>query len=135
MILGIAGLCEKLNTSIDRGLTPTDFEARAAHFGSNYKAPPRMTPYWKLFLGALDDFMLRFLLVCAVIELSIEVGFADAHERNTGKYLPTYHVAKHSQISLTAAVRAPYLFMKMISKYKELGPLSIITYQAASNGA
>ncbi len=40
-----------------------------------------MTPYWRLFLGALDDFMLRFLLVCAVIELSIEVGFADEHER------------------------------------------------------
>jgi magnesium-transporting ATPase (P-type) len=85
-LVGIPGLCDKLHTNIDRGLTPTDFEARAAQFGSNYKAPPKMTPYWRLFIGALDDFMLRFLLVCAVIELSIEVGFADHEERNTGKY-------------------------------------------------
>jgi magnesium-transporting ATPase (P-type) len=42
-----------------------------------------MTPYWRLFLGALEDFMLRFLLICAVVELSIEVGFADHEERRT----------------------------------------------------
>ena len=53
-----------------------------------------MTPYYKLFLGALDDFMLRFLLVCAVVELSIEVGFADSHERNTGKWIYNTQTAK-----------------------------------------
>ena len=46
-----------------------------------------MTPYWKLFLGALDDFMLKFLLVCAVIQIVIECSFADAAHLKTGKYL------------------------------------------------
>jgi hypothetical protein len=42
-----------------------------------------MTPYYKLFLGALDDFMLKFLLVCAVVDLAIEVGFSTPDERIT----------------------------------------------------
>ncbi len=46
-----------------------------------------MTPYWRLFLNAMEDFMLRFLLVCAVVELGIEVGFAEHDERQTGKFL------------------------------------------------
>lgn len=44
-----------------------------------------MNPYWKLLLGALDDFMLKFLLVCAVIDLVMEVGFSEPEERKTGK--------------------------------------------------
>jgi Cation transporter/ATPase, N-terminus len=78
-------------TSVDKGLSPTDFELRQSHFGTNFKASPKMTPYYKLFLGALDDFMLKFLLVCALIDLSIEVGFAENDERSTGKstYTPT----------------------------------------------
>jgi len=120
------GLCEKLHTSIDKGLTPTDFEARAAHFGSNYKAPPKMTPYWRLFLGALDDFMLRFLLVCAVIELSIEVGFADHEERNTGKYIARNDglIAPLHKYLTVASFALPLYFMKMITKYKEFGSTS-----------
>lgn len=83
---GLQGLLDKLHTSIDKGLTPHDFDQRQAAFGTNFKAPPKINPYWRLFLGALDDFMLKFLMVCAVIELAIEVGFADDHERQTGKY-------------------------------------------------
>jgi hypothetical protein len=45
-----------------------------------------MTPYWNLFLGALEDFMMRFLLVCAVIDLAVEVGFAEPEERSHSKY-------------------------------------------------
>jgi hypothetical protein len=33
----------------------------------------------------LDDFMLKFLIVCAVSHLGIELGFAEGEERNTGK--------------------------------------------------
>lgn len=73
---------QKLKTSMDRGLTPTDFEARAEAFGTNYKAAPKLTPYWKLLLNAMDDFMLKFLLVCAVIQISIEMAFSPADKRN-----------------------------------------------------
>jgi magnesium-transporting ATPase (P-type) len=36
----------------------------------------------KLFLGALEDFMLRLLLVCACISIAIDMGFAEEDERS-----------------------------------------------------
>ena len=62
-----------------------DFKEREEHFGSNYKAPQKRTPFCRLFLGALDDFMLKLLLVCAVVSISIDMGFADASDRSHGK--------------------------------------------------
>ena len=44
-----------------------------------------MTPYWRLFLNALDDFMLKFLICCACVQLAIEVGFSEPEKRGTGK--------------------------------------------------
>ena len=76
---------DKLKTSLDRGLTPNDFELRQEQFGSNFKAAQKLTPYWRLFLNAMDDFMLKFLLVCAALQLSIEMGFVPPEKRNTGK--------------------------------------------------
>jgi hypothetical protein len=78
---------DKLKSSLEHGLTPADFDARTAAFSTNYKAPPVMTPYWKLFLGALDDFMLKFLLCCAAIQIIIECSFADKDHISTGKCL------------------------------------------------
>jgi len=60
-----------------------DFDLRDKVFGSNYKAPPKMTPYWRLFLNAMDDFMLKFLLVCAAVQMTIEMAFAEASDRKT----------------------------------------------------
>jgi len=43
--------------------------------------PPR-TPYCAFFMKAIDDFMLKLLLVCATINIGFEVGFAhDEKER------------------------------------------------------
>lgn len=58
---------------------------REKHFGSNFKEPPKMTPFWRLFLGALNDFMLKVLMVAAVIEIAVEVGLSDDNKRKTGK--------------------------------------------------
>jgi Ca2+ transporting ATPase len=80
---------QKLHTSLEKGLTPNDFAQREQFFSSNFKAPPKMTPYWRLFLNALDDFMLKFLSVCAVVQLVIEVSFADASHRSTCKWKNT----------------------------------------------
>ena len=88
---------------MERGLTPHDFDARTQFFSSNYKAPPKMTPYWRLFLNALDDFMLKFLSVCAVVQLVIEVSFADASHRSTCKYMYQFAYNKTpTQISLNS---------------------------------
>lgn len=85
-LIGLSGIMDKLKTSLDKGLSPVDFAERGAAFSTNYKAPPTMTPYWKLFIGALDDFMLKFLLCCAAIQIVIECSFADKEHLPTGKY-------------------------------------------------
>ena len=71
-----------LKTNFETGLTPVDFKEREDHFGSNYKPPPKRTPFCRLFIGALDDFMLKLLLACACISICVDVGFADDHERS-----------------------------------------------------
>lgn len=84
--IGLATLTDKLKGNLDRGITPVDLDKRLAHFGTNRKDPPVRTPYWEFFKKALDDFMLKLLLVCAVVDIGLHVGFAeDAKERSTGK--------------------------------------------------
>jgi len=81
---GMKGIQEKLKTDFARGVKPTDLALREQHFGTNRKAPAKITPFYKLFFGALDDFMLKLLLVCAVISISIEVAFAAPADRSHG---------------------------------------------------
>jgi hypothetical protein len=84
--IGLATLTDKLKTNLEQGLTPVDLDKRIDHFGTNRKEPPERTPYWEFFKKALDDFMLKLLLVCACINIGFEVGFAhDASERSKGK--------------------------------------------------
>lgn len=78
-------LAENLRTSFEHGLTPIDFDQRNEHFGSNKKPPAKRTPFCTLFFGALDDFMLKLLLVCACVSIAIEVGFAEEHDKSHGK--------------------------------------------------
>lgn len=59
---------------------------REEAFGSNYKEPQKRTPFCVLFYGALQDFMLKLLIVCAIISLVFDLSFADNDERTTGKY-------------------------------------------------
>jgi len=82
--LGLAGLAESLKTNYETGLIPTDFDDRNEQYGSNKKPPRKRTPFYKLFFGALDDFMLKLLLVCACVSIGIEVGFADPGHRSHG---------------------------------------------------
>jgi Ca2+ transporting ATPase len=77
-------LAEKLRSSIETGLVPVDFAEREEQFGSNFKPPMARTPFYKLFFGALDDFMLKLLLVCAVISISFDMGFASKGDLTTG---------------------------------------------------
>jgi Cation transporter/ATPase, N-terminus len=66
---------------------PSDFEDRQSFFGTNFKAPAKRTPFCRLFIGALEDFMLRLLLVCACISIIFDMAFAeDNEERATGKF-------------------------------------------------
>ena len=90
LLIGMQGLAQNLRTNYESGLNPIDFDQRDEQYGSNKKPPMKRTPFITLFLGALDDFMLKLLLVCAVVSISIEVGFADESHRSTGKNNQTY---------------------------------------------
>ena len=83
LFIGITGVADKLKVNLDIGLVPTDFEERSLCFGCNFKEPTKRTPFCTLFIGALDDFMLKLLLACAVISISFDMGFSD-HSRKTG---------------------------------------------------
>ena len=71
-----------LATNYNEGLTPVDFAEREQAFGTNKKPPNKKVSFFSLFFGALDDFMLKLLLVCACISIAIDVGFADPSERS-----------------------------------------------------
>jgi len=84
--IGVATLTDKLKSNLERGITPVDLDKRLAQFGTNRKEPPERTPYWEFFKKAIDDFMLKLLLVCACVDIGFEVGFAEHDdERKTGK--------------------------------------------------
>jgi magnesium-transporting ATPase (P-type) len=82
----MGALQEGLRSNYSEGLTPVDFAEREAAFGSNKKPKAKKVSFFSLFFGALDDFMLKLLLVCACISISIDVGFANPDERGTGKF-------------------------------------------------
>ena len=70
---GAEGLAELLETNTHEGLVPNDLEERDLAFGTNKKDPPKRTPFCKLVLMALDDLMLKVLLVAAVISIVISM--------------------------------------------------------------
>ena len=50
-------------------------------FGTNYKEPLTITPFCTLLLMALDDFMLKILIVCAIFSIVVDMSFATPEER------------------------------------------------------
>lgn len=82
----MVGIAEKLHVNLEKGLNPLDLDERVNVFGSNSKAPPTRTPFCTLFFGCLEDFMLRLLLVCAVVSIGFDMGFASNSELKTGMF-------------------------------------------------
>ena len=85
-MIGIDGLADKLRLNLDTGLSASDLDIREEHFGTNKKEMPPRTPFWEFFIKAIDDFMLKMLLVCACINVGFEVGFAKPEDRSHGKF-------------------------------------------------
>lgn len=59
-----------------------DFDKRLSHFGTNRKEPPERTPFLVFFIKAIDDFMLKLLLVCAVVDIGFGIGFSPPEDRS-----------------------------------------------------
>ena len=76
---GVEGLASKLFTDTKNGIPIDDFGERDAWYGSNRKEPPKRNSFCKLFLMALDDFMLKVLIVAAIISLIVSMIFEEDH--------------------------------------------------------
>jgi len=74
-----------LKTNVDTGLTGEDFPQRTLHFGNNYRAPLTVKPFCTIFFEALDDFMLKLLLVCACFSIVFDMVLAAPEDRSHGK--------------------------------------------------
>lgn len=75
---GSEGLRDALQTSIELGASTLSIEGRKMAFGSNHKEGPQRTKFCDLLLGALDDFMLKILIVCAIFSIVVDTSFATA---------------------------------------------------------
>ena len=81
---GTKALCESLDVNPETGINSQSTDVRTTIFGTHHKDLPERTPFLTLVLEALDDFMLKLLLVCATVIIPVEVGFAhDDIERRT----------------------------------------------------
>eukprot|EP00343_Euplotes_focardii_P007905 CAMPEP_0205819478 /NCGR_PEP_ID=MMETSP0206-20130828/1867_1 /ASSEMBLY_ACC=CAM_ASM_000279 /TAXON_ID=36767 /ORGANISM="Euplotes focardii, Strain TN1" /LENGTH=1118 /DNA_ID=CAMNT_0053113125 /DNA_START=29 /DNA_END=3385 /DNA_ORIENTATION=+ len=76
---GVEGIAEKLHSDPRNGIIPNDLDERDEAFGSNKKEPSKRNSFCKLFLMALDDFMLKVLIVAAVISLIVSMIFEEDH--------------------------------------------------------
>lgn len=78
---GEAGLAEMLKSNFKSGLDGDDFPLRSAHFGNNYREPLKAKSWCSMFIGALDDLMLKVLIACAIVALVLDMSLADEHHR------------------------------------------------------
>ena len=81
----IEGISNKLKVDVTKGLAGKDFPERTSFFGNNYRAPIEAKTFCKIFFEALDDFMLKVLIVAATGSLIFEYIGADPDHYSTGK--------------------------------------------------
>jgi hypothetical protein len=73
---GIEGLLDALQIEdFNKGISTTSLEIRERVYGTNHKDPPGRTGFCNMVLDALDDFMLKLLIVCAIVSIIVEIGF------------------------------------------------------------
>jgi magnesium-transporting ATPase (P-type) len=73
---GTEGLLDALQIDdYNRGISAESLDVRERVFGTNHKEPPGRTGFCKMVLEALDDFMLKLLIVAAVFSILVEIGF------------------------------------------------------------
>jgi hypothetical protein len=63
---GIDNVFSGLHTSLEQGVSNNSLGDRTRHFGTHKKDPPERSGFCSMLLEALDDFMLKILIGCAV---------------------------------------------------------------------
>lgn len=82
---GADGLASKLNSDLVGGLTGKDFPERTEAFGNNFREEVEAKAFCDIFLEALDDFMMKVLLVAATGSLIFGYIGADPEDYGHSK--------------------------------------------------
>lgn len=69
-----------LKTSVEMGISSNSLQGRNRVFGTHKKEPPERTGFCTMLLEALDDFMLKILIGCAIFQLIIEMSTASPED-------------------------------------------------------
>lgn len=75
------GIVAKVDSDAVKGLTMEDPVDRRAHFGSNHRDPLIAESCCSMFAAALDDFMLKLLIVCAIVSITLDTAMASPEDR------------------------------------------------------
>jgi len=73
---GTVGILEALNVDPDVGISSSSLDERTAVFGTHHKEPATGDTFCSMVAAALDDFMLKLLIVCATFSIVVDMSFA-----------------------------------------------------------
>lgn len=77
---GIENVFTGLQTSLEQGILTSSVAERRKQFGTHMKDPPERSSFCSMLLEALDDFMLKILIGCAIFQLIIEMSTASKED-------------------------------------------------------
>ena len=81
---GLAWLVRGLKTDPKNGINTMTIPDRELHFGSNRKAPPKAKSFWHFAKEALEDFILRLLIVAGIVSIIINEVNSSHGEESAG---------------------------------------------------
>ena len=79
-------MADKLKVDLKKGLTGADMPQRKEFFGSNEQEKPEVEGFWTKFFDALQDFMLKVLIVAGCFSIIVDMIVSKPDERRTGKF-------------------------------------------------
>lgn len=99
---GTEGMLKALDTSVSDGFKTPSLEERRRVFGHNEKDPAEPTGFCNMVLAALDDLMLKVLIVCAFFSIVVDMSFAAGDP--TGQKMKTAWIEGFAILTAVAVV-------------------------------
>lgn len=72
---GVDNIASQIGSNTYSGLTGQDNKQRIKQYGHNRKKEVEREGFWNMWLGALDDLMLKILIVAALVSMIISIIF------------------------------------------------------------
>lgn len=129
---GTAGLLEALDSNATTGVSANSLAIREKVFGTHYKPPPQRTPFCTMLCAALDDFMLKILIGCAIFSIIVEMAFAETPEKRKTAWIEgfaiLFAVAVVSVVSAWSDYKKEGQFLKqqMLEEHSKI--VSLVRY-------